>query len=355
MSTGSNNQVTNLSDDENDNISEVMDDIDLPVEFYTFGRQIVQELCVLKDGDKQLLPNYFARSRFRSLSTLHKKRCVDAWNALTAKQREDIKTKLKIPDNIQKPPAKTAAVNLAIAQHASQSDDESFEQLHSSEKLVLPDEVRRYGREIIRELCTLKGPDHQPLLPHSYARTKFRSLRDGQKKKVVDVWSRLLTATQRNQIMAKIQVPITFSGTRDLTMSGKDNLTDDSEDDGRDDEMIHLLEEDAKRGLSNKDKDAPDAIRRRLNDLTATAVALAQNSSSDNAEAAVHESSSTNQPQPSAAHNQNLRQILAEEDSEADFAVKILNCALVPADMKEIAIKQLRSIQRRKIKRRFDH
>jgi hypothetical protein len=43
---------------------------------------------------------------------------------------------------------------------------------------------------------------------------------------------------------------------------------------------------------------------------------------------------------------------LKDEDSEADFAVKILNCPLAPADLKEVAIKQLRVIQKRKIRRR---
>jgi hypothetical protein len=347
----------NLSDEE-DHISEAIEDVDLPAEFFTFGRQIVQEMCLMKENDKQLLPNYFSRSRFRSLSTLHKKRCVEAWNNLTDKQREDIKTKLKIPANLVKPVLKPPAVLLATAQHKltttanddedSSDDDEDdvvYAQSHGSglqqnDKVFLPEEIRRYGREIIRELCTLKGPDHQPLLPHSYARTKFRSLRDGQKKKVVDVWQRLLSANQRSQIMAKIQIPLAYNTPISLNnaLGGLGSTLGEADDDDSEDGADHVTEvmrmernvvnvgNSSSNNNNNKEKDSHDAIRRRLNELTAAALAVPENE---------------------------LNEVsLEEEDSEAEFAIKVLNCPLAPADLKEIAIKQLRAIQKMKIRRR---
>jgi hypothetical protein len=298
-------------------------------------------------------PNYFSRSRFRSLSTLHKKRCVEAWNNLTDKQREDIKTKLKIPANLVKPVLKPPAVLLATAQHkltttANDDEDSSDDDeddvvnyarngLQQNDKVFLPEEIRRYGREIIRELCTLKGPDHQPLLPHSYARTKFRSLRDGQKKKVVDVWQRLLSANQRSQIMAKIQIPLAYNTPISLNNTlgalGEGDDDDDSEDGAdhvaevmRMERNVVNVGNNSSSNNNNKEKDSHDAIRRRLNELTAAALAVPENE---------------------------LNEVsLEEEDSEAEFAIKVLNCPLAPADLKEIAIKQLRAIQKMKIRRR---
>ena len=45
-------------------------------------------------------------------------------------------------------------------------------------------------------------------------------------------------------------------------------------------------------------------------------------------------------------------EILAIEDSEAEFAMKLLNANYVPLDVKETALVQLKAIQQRKVERR---
>jgi hypothetical protein len=350
-----------------------------PVEFYTHGRELVQELARVKVNDHLLLPPYFTKSKFRSLTPLHQSRCIDAWKSLSEEKRKEIKEKLKIPESngavVPLPPSPFGPTMTSVTQPSHQlatttnssSSSSSNVPSHaisgsSFPQLIVPPDLALHSRAIIKDLVSTNH------LPVSYARRTFEALKEKQKRKVLYVYTKVLSPLQRNALKERIgliprstassTLPTSASAVASASTLGKrPSANDDSSEDGRpgrrkspDRPVTTIGGQSTSQQLAvNNSISKDDELARKLN--IAPPLLSSYHSSST---PSFHWPSST---LPANSHTVTepisvVKEILLQEDSEVDFALKILSCPTLPDDLKDSAVKQLREIQKKKIERR---
>eukprot|EP01040_Poterioochromonas_malhamensis_P006659 gene6659-7174_t len=377
----------------------------LPAEFVDHAKDITRVLA-----EMDLIPTYFSKSRFRSLSEGQQKRCVVTWLSLAEEKRNELigqfrktvkpvtEKKVLTEKKEKKRKIKDISSNLTIHEALaddliSESDDEEDEGdddtvdniVKEKPPLDIPNDFLGHYKEIILELTRLKNPNdnNQPYLQQYYAGTNFLFLVRAEQKKILKIWEKL-SDQEKTKILGQIaekrkDKTTTTSSTpskssANPSASAKNPSSLDSTTDAASVEASSASSKQTSRKIAEDSSSRPSAVfvsnpskpvttaskPAELMDSDSTEKVVRRKLNHNSSSSANHTSSSTiatSTAAPTSAKSTgsisaqkesvelSCSEILAIEDSEAEFAMKLLNANYVPLDVKETALVQLKAIQ----------
>ncbi len=383
----------------------------LPAEFADHAKDITRVLA-----EMDLIPTYFSKSRFRSLSEGQQKRCVVTWLSLAEEKRNELigqfrktvkpvtEKKVLTEKKEKKRKIKDLSSNLTIHEALaddliSESDDEEDEGdddtvdniVKKKPPLDIPNDFLGHYKEIVLELTRMKNPNdnNQPYLQQYYAGTNFLFLVRAEQKKILKIWEKL-SDQEKTKILGQIaekkkekEMNTTSStpskssanpSTSAKNTSSLDNTADAaSASSASSKQTSRKIAEDsssrpsavfvtnpsktvatAPKPVEVVDSDSTEkVVRRKLNPNSSSS---ANHTSSSTIATSTVAATSAKSTISNSAQKESVElscsEILAIEDSEAEFAMKLLNANYVPLDVKETALVQLKAIQQRKVERR---